>query len=221
LLFSALFYTSVYAQDTIITSNNYKYKIGAKFISEKSGFVPDYGFQVYCGGIQVIKRIKHSKFSLETGFYYYNKALEVSFIIQTYSGNIGYYSMPYYYHNLSVPASFRYNTRLFYFTTGVYFDYLLSSNPQHELNASNFINADSIIIYKGSDRKLNFGISFAIGLEKSINKHLNIFVEARLLSNFTPPWLEYSSGSLIYIGNFGFAIGINYKILNEIKHEKN
>lgn len=215
-----IFYNRMYAQDTLVNSNNYKYKIGTKFIPEKSCdlAISSNAYQVYSFGFQVIDRVKHSRFSFETGFYYYNRALDVTFS-QVYVGLTNFYSMPYYYHTVSLPVNVRYDTKLFYFTTGVYTDYLLSSHPQHELNSSNFINADSIKIYKGTDRKYNFGINIAVGLEKQINKYLNFFVEGCLLSNLTSTWLGKKVGTF-NLTNYGFSIGINYKILNELKREK-
>ncbi|MBI4945719.1 MAG: outer membrane beta-barrel protein [Bacteroidetes bacterium] len=205
LLLSVIYINNIYAQDSIITSNNYKYKLGAKLIADKSGdiAISPFFYQVYCGGMQIIKRIKTSKMSLESGVYYYNKVYENRFYSNSHPVTL---YLPFYYHYLNLPLSLRYDTKLFYFTAGGYVDYLTSTT----LDPENKEYKDSIID-NGPNRKINLGIAFSVGLEKQISKQINFFVEGHLLQNFSSTKLGIHN-ILPSMENYGFAIGINYKM---------
>ena len=58
-----VFHLGSQAQDTMLVANDYKYKIGIKLISERTGDkkYEDKNFHVFCGGIQVIRKIKNTK----------------------------------------------------------------------------------------------------------------------------------------------------------------
>jgi hypothetical protein len=175
-------FTVTQSQDTLIVSDNYKFKIGGKFISEKSGdatFSPDY-YQTYSGGFHVIKRIKKSKLSVESGLNYHNKVYDISYLIQdTTFPFIRYYNLPISCHNLSIPICLRYDTKLFYFSIGFYTDYLFSTNV---LDGYNNLNI-GYIRDANAPRKINFGTISTIGLEKQFVNQFSFFVEARLLQN--------------------------------------
>ncbi|MBI3502446.1 MAG: hypothetical protein HY063_11705 [Bacteroidetes bacterium] len=210
--------TVAHSQDTIIVTDNYKFKIGGKFISEKSGdrAISPEMYPAYSGGIQIIDRIKKSNFSLESGLYYYNNVYENSYFIPDTAFPFGrYYTLPISYHNLSLPICLRYDTRLFYFSIGFYTDYLFSTSvlDGYSKQGNGFIRDAS------ADRKINFGTISAIGLEKQFTKQFSFFVEARLLQNILSTKVDAAHhlfpnhSTFPNIVNYGFALGLNYKIL--------
>ncbi len=209
-----IFSVNCFAQDTIIVNNNYKYKIGAKFIAERSSpdIYSDDSYPVYSGGLQIIRKIAHTRFGVETGLYFYNKATR-NYFYQTLGGQSNYFSLVYYYHNLSLPVSFRYDTKLLYFSVGGYADYLLNTSGQE------FLDSDSVIVVNMDDRKWNFGVNINVGMEKNINTLFNFFVEARYLFNFTSSPLEDGDLYGSAIKNYGFAVGLNYNLSPKKKYE--
>ena len=201
------------AQDTIIVYNNFNYKIGLKFSSQgsadKSQFTKIY-YNVSEGGIQLIRQINKSKFSLESGIYYSSKA-------KAYQS---YYYRPYNYLNvliiynyLSLPINFRYDTKVLYVAGGVFFDYLV--------NKSNDYLIKSIKDY-GIDRKFNIGYNVSLGVEKQISSKINFFVEGVLFKTLS--WPKVAEGRFFIdsnlkttFNNYGVTVGLNYKFLNSWK----
>ena len=203
------FSIQIFAQDTLIVFNNYKYKVGIKLISEESGnpSISNETFPVYNIGVQIIRRIKQSKFSFESGIYYTNRAFKNTYARTYISGQTYFAHEPEYYHYLNIPVNIRFDTKLLYYSIGFYGEHFLFNSTEHEEN-------NDSAIYIGSIRKINVGVDFIIGLEKNINTDLNFFVEARTCNNLTSFILEYSSRDYPSFVNYGFAIGINYKIPN-------
>ena len=187
------------AQDTILVSNNFKYKIGAKFIGDMSGnlsLTPEM-IPVYSGGFQFIKKLENSKSSFESGVYMISKAFAL------YQNTIyGVALNRIYYRNISVPLNLRFDTKVFYISGGLFFDYLVGENNSYWKDNNSGLDS----------RKLNFGFNINLGIEKSINKQLSLIIEGRYsytLSSSRPGRdLEWPS-----FLNYGFALGLNYKFL--------
>lgn len=196
------------AQDTVLVYNNYKYKIGVKLIGENSYAAGRENFEknrTASTGIQLMRKL-NSFLCIESGLYYITKG-------HTYiasDSSWGYsVPIPFRYHNISIPLSIRYDSKIIYLTAGGYCDYLLNySVARNEPYAGN-------VHYYLTDRKFNLGIIFTAGLEKQFSKTLSFFVEGRFLENITSTKEEYD---FIRVGfgyfNSGVAIGINYKVLS-------
>jgi hypothetical protein len=119
-------------------------------------------------------------------------------------------TVPFRYHNLSLPLSLRFDTKIIYLTAGAYIDYLI--------NRTTARNGDfeDMVQYHSTDRKLNLGMIFTMGLEKQFSKTMSFFVEGRVLENLTPSKenLDFTQTGFGYF-NSGFAVGINYKFLKK------
>lgn len=181
------------AQDTLIISNNFKYKLGVKFIADKSN---DYslistGSNVISGGIQLVRKIGNTKSSIETGVYEFTKAAGV------------YESGGLIYNNISVPLNYRLDTRIVYISGGIYVDYLVSKHSRYPTFLRNV----------GQDRKIKFGLNLCLGIEKEINKQLSLLVEARTFNDLTSSKTDKGEFFSPSYSNNGFAVGVNYKFL--------
>jgi len=224
LLYSFLFLFSSFSsakaqEDTIIISKNYKFKIGAKFIVESSGdnSFSDRTASVGSFGAQVIYKLGRSKSSIESGFYYLNRAAIYEY--DYYPPGSHFYADQYFkitYGNLHLPLNYRLDTRIIYFRVGTYFDYLVRTSTDYEFLL------DSLKYYGnyGTDRKFNMGLDMGIGFEKQFSKTLSLFAEAELSMNLTSPKME--NGFWIFddrsgggFANVGCAFGINYKLLRK------
>ncbi len=193
--------------DTLITRSNYKYKIGVKGLYEKSvaSFTPETK-TVYNFGLQGIYRFGNSKSSLESGIYFFNKMIDAKYKDPVSSNSV---INEINYKNIHIPVNYRLDTRIIYFSFGVYTDYLFT------------IKADNLVDYKEQnleDRKYNFGINGSIGIEKPISPKITFFVEGEFSSNLTSSKKEHSffyfnDTRAFQFANYGFALGINYKLL--------
>ena len=183
--------SSSFGQDTTIVYNNFKYKCGANFninYSNDYSLVPD-GSTVVSGGFQVVRKFKKSKSSIESGIYLMSKAVGQSY---DYNRVV--------YRNLDIPINYRYDTKVIYISVGIYLDYLLWKE-YNQLPPSYM-----------PDRILNIGYNLTLGIEKPINKHLNLLIDGHILNNITHSKPDYKLFAPSYT-NYGFAIGINYKLL--------
>ncbi len=183
------------AQDTLAT-NKFKYKLGAKFIGERSGdysLTPE-NFPVYSGGFQFVGKLKNSRFSIETGIYMISKA--VSYYRNTTYGIVLDRAL---FRNISVPLNYRFDTKIFYVSAGPFIDYLVSEDYSHSENRNDY------------SRKLNLGVNINLGIEKSINKQLSIIVEGRYATTLTSSITGRGFYGPSYV-NYGLAIGLNYKM---------
>jgi hypothetical protein len=176
---------SLFGQDTVIVYNNYKYKIGVEFISDKSA---DFSLnndltRVYGGGIQIVKKIKDGHYSLLSGLYYQNRALLYGYL----------------YHTITYPLGMRYENKIFYFSAEGYINYILKQ--------------EIFIPISGDDRyrKFNTGIILSIGIEKQICKRLDFFMVAHFMNSVTKT-LKEERNAYSYIENRGISLGLNYKI---------
>ena len=213
-LLIAFFTTSILhcnAQDTL---NNFKIKIGLKYISESSSFhvlTDSASYHVNSLGVPLIIQLGHSKSSFETGLYLINKKEEYPM------NSPGFYygsreNTLITFHNIRIPVNYRLDTRLIYFSAGFYIDNLVSysSTPKD--------TADLIDITSFGSR-LKIGFNLNIGVEKDFNKHFSVFVEARFASDipgsYIRPGFGYEYGDPIQ--NLGFGMGINYKLSHKAK----
>jgi hypothetical protein len=205
-----------FAQDTLISATNYKYKFGAKLISERSGNLNDNKktFPVGCFGFQVVRKIRNSKSAFESGIYLNTKAREYSIAFYDPLAVFPYYSIytyDVYYYYLSIPVNFRVETRSIYFSIGAFADYLITRTTDVEQS----ISSDK---YYGTDRKFLIGYNLNLGIEKAVTYRMNIFAEAR--SAVTVSSAKINDGGFILnagnLGNsninYGFALGVNYKL---------
>lgn len=200
-LFLALPFVGVTQNDTLIVANNYKFKIGIKGLFEKSG-VPNLTPEtkpVYNFGIQGIYKIGNTKSSIETGVYHYTR----SFDSQYKDINSSYYILnEITYRSIHIPINYRLDTRIIYFSLGFHTDYI------YNLEADNF----SEYIKNGFEKKkITMGYNGSIGLEKNISPQFSFFVEAVSSVDITS---IHNKGDFKLV-NYGFAIGVNYKILKK------
>jgi len=188
-LFFALCSFQANAHDTISVNNISKYKIGAKFIGERSG---DYSltpqsYTVFSGGIQVIRQLKNSKSSIESGIYLTSKAV----------ASYAYHEL---FQNISIPINYRFDTKIIYIAAGPFIDYLVNENFSHGGQ------------HDDNSRKFNVGGNVNLGVEKSINKSLSLMIEARYAITLS----SSSTGRRGFFGpsytNYGFAVGVNYRL---------
>ena len=195
-LFSVFHIASAYAQDAYTAANHSKYKIGAKFIAERSGnFALTNSTRPVCsGGFQVIRQLKKSKLSIESGVYLNTKAIVGNEFIgpgHTVSRHI------------SVPVNGRFDISVDYFSIyisgGPFIDYMVEEDRYQWNNY--FLT-----------RKLGAGCNINIGLERLITKSLSVLVEGRYAATLTPTYTNSINEIDLNYVNYGIAIGLNYKI---------
>lgn len=199
------------AQDTVLVYNNYKYKIGIKFIADKStlhGLGDREEANVYSEGIQIMRKIKESNFFVESGLYYYTQA-NVSYFVIYIGSNKYNAAKTFYYRNISTTINLRYDTRLIYLSTGISAGYLMNRTLDQDSFDIAFNKINNI-----SDRKLNIGLNFSIGMEKQFNKNISFFIDGHYLQNLTSVSKSEDYDIIpIHFKNYGFSVGINYKLL--------
>jgi hypothetical protein len=223
-----LFYSiQSFAQDTIIIAKNFKYKFGVKLISEKSG---DYQYDdfinvdnhVFCFGFQVIRKIKETKSSFESGLYFITKVklYEAQYTNQHPPFLPEYldFTLPIYHHYLNIPVNFRVDTKTIYFAAGIFGDIPLYYNARGYYKEY----ADSLVNY-GTDRNFYLGWNMNLGMEKTISKKLDMFIEARLAVTVSS-FKKEDGGFFMTTGNigssnvnYGFSVGANYKLERKLK----
>lgn len=219
-LFTLLFFTSTFAQDTLITANDHRFKVGVKFNFEKSGdYYYEYdhdGNNVICFGVQAIRKIKQTKSSFESGIYFTTKVKQYSArYTNTYNPTPPYYynfPLTVYHHYLTIPINYRLDTKSIYFAAGLFGDINLYHNAR-----TNEEYVDSIQHYS-TGRNFYLGWNVNLGMEKSISYRMDIYVEARLA--VTVSSLKKEDGGFFMttgnIGssnvNYGFGVGANYKL---------
>jgi hypothetical protein len=196
LLVSGVLYSQ---NDTLIVANNYKFKVGVKGLYEKSGipaFTPETK-PVYNYGVQVIYKLGNSISSIESGIYHFTRSFDTQYKEIASS----YYTLNRIaFKNIHIPLNYRIDTKITYFSFGVYADYLYS------------INADNLSEYMKEgfvNKKINFGYDINIGIEKAISSQFSFFVEAESSVGLTS---IHNKGEAKLV-NYGVAIGVNYKIL--------
>lgn len=130
----------------------------------------------YIGGFQLIERIKTTRSAFETGLYLFPTAAMYTknYVYIDPIGNVYnqhfIFDVQYYY--LTIPINYRIDTRLFYFSGGLFFNNLL-------FRYGEFLTyTDSIDNYQ-TDRKFNWSWNLSLGLEKHVSDHINLFVEAK------------------------------------------
>jgi hypothetical protein len=218
-LIGFLFSMTVLSQDSSIIAHNDRYKFGVKLISEQSGdyYGDDGGNALFCFGFQAIRRIKHTNSSIESGIYFITKTRQytVRFTNNYPPPDIGYFILPVYHHYLSIPINYRLDTKTIYFSAGIFGDVPLYHNSRHFKEY-----VDSIENY-GTDRNFYLGWNINLGMEKTISNKLDMFVEARMAVTVSP--FKKEEGSFLFNSggippantNYGFAVGINYKLLRK------
>ncbi len=217
--FTLLFSLQCFAQDTLIIAHNDRYKFGVKLISEQSGdyYYDDDGNHLFCFGFQVIRKIKQTKSSLESGIYFNTKARQygVQFTNNYPPPDIGYFTLTVYHHYLSIPINYRLDTKTIYFAAGIFGDVPLYHNSRQYKEY-----VDSIANY-GTDRNFYLGWNINFGMEKTISYKLDMFVEARIAVTVSS-FKKEDGGFFMTSGNigssnvnYGFAVGMNYKLLRK------
>lgn len=180
--------------DTIIINNNYKWKIGVKGMFEKTGYpqlTTDLN-EYFNFGFQGIYKIGIYKSSIESGIYSSSRGFNSIFKGTYYS-----YLNEITYKNIQIPIRFRFDTRLFYFSAGFYYNY----NYATEADNINDFEKSGIDIKKNT-----FGYAFTMGIEKEFLSKMSFFLEIGI---------QYDAISIeddLKLQNNGIAIGINYKL---------
>jgi len=210
------------SQDTTFYINDYKIKLGLKLTAEKCNYdFEEGGYRLFSGGIQLVERIKASCSSFETGLYLLPTATRYSknYIYTDPLGNIynQHFDFDIEYYYLTIPINYRFETRLFYFSGGLFFNNLLFRYGEY------LTYTDSIEYYK-TDRKINWGWILTVGLEKHVSDNINLFVEGKYvntISSFkTDGNFILNNNSLeASFTNYGISIGFNYKI-KKMKKDK-
>lgn len=223
-LCSSLFCFNIHAQDTLIMQKNSKLKIGIKtFFEYSNAYGSDHkSTPIYSFCFQGIYKLSKSKSSIEFGLGELTRAEEYDYFFSI-PGNY-YYDMDHtfevYYGNLHLPLAYRIDIRSFYFTVGIYIDYLLRTVTD-DPNAF-----DSLKVHQeyGINRKYGLGWSMGFGFERSISKTHSVFGELEFTHNLFPAKTQfpdynttitnignYPNGYPVGFYNYGFAFGINYK----------
>ena len=206
---------NLFAQDTVVVYNNYKYKVGFKIIEEASwddSWAGEY-LAVTSFGFQLYKKINVPGFGIETGIGWLNKGNKYVYLRDGKD-----YSASFYYHNLAIPLCFRVDTKTIYASVGALAEVLVYRS-RGELN---YYPADSLgTIFP--DRKFNLALMATIGIEKEISKTLTFFAEGRIVSDVTSSKTRYYNSNKNIFGdkpffgdgyvNAGGAVGISYRFL--------
>jgi len=189
--------------DTLITNNDYRFKIGVKGLMENSKWsMSSEKILVFNAGVQVIFKIKNSMSSIESGFYNYERRMNFP-----YRDDIGTrYINEIVYSNIHIPFKYRIDTKYFYLSLGLFIEQL------YNLQASDI---DRFKDNTGGVRNFNIGYIGNIGLEKPISYRYSLFIEGVLSSNLsnlsTPSYFVFNDERGIEISNYGLSIGVNYK----------
>jgi hypothetical protein len=169
----------------VSAQNRYKkkggYKVGAKFSAERAGWRNNNPklYPVYNGGFQFVGNFGRSPWSLETGLYLTTKIPD--FTAESVK-----------YRFLNLPVNIRWDNNGFYFSAGVFTDYLIFINTGHGVN-------DPL----DPARKPSFGLNGAVGYEKNIYKNINVLFELRGFRTIVEA--DYTGFS-----SYGLAVGLNY-----------
>ncbi len=209
-MFMCLSCLSTKGQDTL---NDFKFKVGLKYIPEHTSYhvlTDTTSYLVNNFGIPFIIRFGKSKSSIELGVYLTNKK-EVYLTDETYT--IYNFRYQYFEENklnllyFRIPFNYRLETRLIYLSSGFFIDNLIKATSA---SAKSRINVDEDSF--GSRLKIGFNIN--LGIEKDFNENFSFFLESRfssdIPSSYFNPGIIYLNGEPIQ--NFGFGIGVNYKI---------
>ncbi|MBL0339897.1 MAG: hypothetical protein IPP71_02675 [Bacteroidetes bacterium] len=214
--FFVLFGSPVTGSDTLTIEKHPSIGIGIKLISERSGDyqIRDINFQVLYGGIQFLKYFKSSRSRFESGLYLNTKVKEFTFAYDGPDLFISLYRMEnpvnYNFYYLTLPVNYRLETKLFYLSAGLTFDYLIHIYPE-----SSEIITDSLENF-GNDRLFYLGYNLNLGINKTISKKFDIFMESRVAVTIST---DKKDGGFIMDGgniatshiNYGFAVGSTYK----------
>lgn len=218
IVFLSLFFANnLFAQDTVLVYNNYKYKLGFKIIEESTldNSMPHSGRYLFVKsfGLQLLRKTSTPTLSFESGLYWINKGNDF-----LYHDGYGESYATFYYHNLTIPVSIRFDTQIIYFSVGAYADLLLyRSSPYF----NNYYADSAATVF--NDRRFKLGVMTTIGIEKEISKTLTFFLETRLQGDVTTSRTEYydtRKEEILHKPFFGQgftsaggAIGVNYKFL--------
>jgi len=183
--------------DTLVINDNYKWKVGVKGLFEKSQIpvLSPIKTNVYNFGVALFYKLGKSNSFIETGLFSLNRKFYLLYNID--------------YRNIQIPIKYRLETKIIYLDIGIYGSYLLTKKV---------LNKDKNYKETTNDRRFNIGYTGAIGIEKNISKQFSIFVEAEVSTDLTSTVNEvpffYFNGSNPFYTNYGFSLGINYKIYN-------
>ncbi|MDZ4664684.1 MAG: hypothetical protein SGJ15_07390 [Bacteroidota bacterium] len=194
ILFISILFSDLNAQEhTIDHYKSSEYKIGGKLISEKSGLLnlTPFTFFVYGGGVQIIKRIRLSRLSFESGVYIISKAAA-----EEIHGMIFHST----FYNISVPLNLRFDTKYIYISAGSNADYFFKQGVSKWYISPLY-----------DFRKFTFGANINLGFQYKLFDRETIFLEFRYSKTVTSPAKTgpYYNPNFT---NFGLAIGFNYDL---------
>ncbi|MDT8413566.1 MAG: hypothetical protein RQ875_13960 [Vicingaceae bacterium] len=204
-----VFSTSLFAQsDTLITNNDYKWKIGVKGILDR-GIVelPPFGDRdiseeriLFNYGGQFIYNLPIKFSSIEAGVSYIKRIsyYEFLFPLQT---NTNFLYVRKTFNNIHLPLKYRLDINFFYITIGGYMEYLISTSTNRDDLFNNTVLKDE------NYKPLNFGFTTSLGFEKHLTYTTSIFIEAAFSSNLT-----YLHEHQHRLQNYGLGMGLNFKI---------
>jgi hypothetical protein len=200
-----IFYSSaLHSFDTISTNKN-QIQLGAKIIYERSGYPqtsPKYN-NVINGGFQYLYKPKYRFVNFESGLYFATKVLQLSYpnlMTPPYEKEKIYW----YYNFIELPLNVRFETKHFYFSSGLIIDYFLFKYNSAKKSNSSFNN-------KWNDTFFNLGVNHCIGIQKKIDKYKTVFFEIRYSDNYLQAY-EYPKSYVTDIGfvNYGCSLGFNF-----------
>jgi hypothetical protein len=118
--------------------------------------------------------------------------------------------MQFKFYYLTVPINYRFETKSIYFSAGLTFDYLIHKYPEYNENSISSLEKF------GNDRLFYIGYNFNLGINKSISKKIDFFMETRVAVTVSTD--KKGGGFIIDSGsiatshiNYGFALGSTYK----------
>jgi len=194
-----------YAQNDSNSTKKYNIRIAADFKFEQCtdlGTVPGWVGVWGVGGDLIIQN--HKSTGIMCGLNYRNKNISYGFP----SGRISY---------AVISLNFRKDTKVIYFGAGIAGEFFVGENM---IILDTSVKYPNLLAEQGyvNVRKVNLGINGFIGIDKTINKKLNLFVQGQFLKDIfspLPPSLIPISTTPIFsysFLNFGISLGLDYHL---------
>ena len=114
------------------------------------------------------------------------------------------------YQFLELSLDFRKNGKLIYWGSGIIGETLLG-------RSEDFITPPDVFLL-GTDTKINIGINGFVGIKKTIENKLDLFVQFEFTQDLLPISTYYTTNHLATAGflNYGISIGIEYNLNKSI-----
>lgn len=209
--------TSFFAQnDTLITNNDYKWKIGVKGLMERSRLLEydTYSENFFNYGLQGFHKIgrKKNEINIEFGLYLVKRPSVI--VLRTHKLTV-INENRYENKKLFIPIKFNKNIKLFSdfslsLSAGGYLEYLISNNfklPNETLPPESLYNS-----------KYVYGLVYNLGINRNINDKFSITLDVNFsykitkLYSYEDSYFDFSNLLKPKTSNYGVGIGVLYKI---------